>query len=915
MSDPVFLPYIRRGLSQSVGVADPLSGPLPSRASVTATVDLVDSTGATASSSTTRSLAGPGDVRGIDEAQILRREPPPGTVDFETTRIAFVELLAPALPWLLTPAAPTAEGGLRPWLVLIVVEESDGVRFSTRSDGVQVLDVDADHVAAQLWDLADSHVWTHAQSSADDLDASLAAGRGEVIARLMCPRKLKVAHSYRAALVPAFDAGVAAGLGQPIAPGEIHPAWDLDDPAAVTLPVYATWTFATSDQPGDFESLAIRLRPDVDAGRMGFRPARLETGAMLPTPTEGLDMAFEFAGALVDPGEQAEPLARATRDWVRKELAGAIDAGQHRTEVPLEAPAGYDPADDDPVLAPQLYGRWPAGVETVPERGWVTQVNLPPAARAAAAVGADVVRQAEHELLAAAWDQVGALREAAVEIGRTRLAAEVADRQHARLASLDDATLLFTMAPATRHIPMPRGIPGVGGTSAVPGLLQRRGRTVAEAIAGDPVIPTGTVSAAFFRAARRGSAIHRQPTLPVPGAGVSGTVGSGTSRPALATRVAATFVSAAAIRPDAELSPAKAFRASFVPDGAVVTGQTMTRRASVAPGLLITEPADVMRAASPRTAAVAATAARLDGVDIDRAFPEDGGRSRIVVGPWFPDGLAPRLQAMSPELLLPGVGAFGMDRVRLLEINEEFVAAFLVGANHEWSREALWREFPADLSATAFASLFDRPGDPPAPGEDTDLHTELADVGVQESLRSMIGGEGSGTVLLIRAELIRRFPGIMITLLEPVDGNLPLTADGALIPERVMTPMFVGEIDAATRFVGFDIDPDDVLGDGWFVSLEEPASGPRFGFDGGRRGPRPTPPGRWTDLTWADVLQGDTEATHVRMGPLGWQGEERNGITWGRNGAHQARIAYQQPFRMVFPASALIVRHSQGPTG
>lgn len=51
------------------------------------------------------------------------------------------------------------------------------------------------------------------------------------------------------------------------------------------------------------------------------------------------------------------------------------------------------------------------------------------------------------------------------------------------------------------------------------------------------------------------------------------------------------------------------------------------------------------------------------------------------------------------------------------------------------------------------------------------------------------------------------------------------------------------------------------------------------------------------------------------MGPLGWQGEERNGITWGRNGAHQARIAYQQPFRMVFPASALIVRHSQGPTG
>ncbi len=194
---------------------------------------------------------------------------------------------------------------------------------------------------------------------------------------------------------------------------------------------------------------------------MGFRQARLETGAMLPTPA-GLDMSFEFAGALVDPGEQAEPLARPTREWVRKELAGAIDAGQHRTEVSKQAPADYDPASDDPVLAPQLYGRWPAGVETVPESGWVTQVNLPPAARAAAAVGADVVRQSEYELLAAAWDQVGALREATVEVGRARLAAEVADRQHSRLAALDDATLLFTMAPATRHVPASRGVSGVG---------------------------------------------------------------------------------------------------------------------------------------------------------------------------------------------------------------------------------------------------------------------------------------------------------------------------------------------------------------------------------------------------------------------------------------------------------------------
>ena len=37
---------------------------------------------------------------------------------------------------------------------------------------------------------------------------------------------------------------------------------------------------------------------------------------------------------------------------------------------------------------------------------------------------------------------------------------------------------------------------------------------------------------------------------------------------------------------------------------------------------------------------------------------------------------APERVAAADRIVLPGVGAFGMDRVRLLEINEEFVAAF-----------------------------------------------------------------------------------------------------------------------------------------------------------------------------------------------------------------------------------------------
>jgi len=336
----------------------------------------------------------------------------------------------------------------------------------------------------------------------------------------------------------------------------------------------------------------------------------------------------------------------------------------------------------------------------------------------------------------------------------------------------------------------------------------------------------------------------------------------------------------------------------------------------------VSDAAVAIRSVKPLTVALDRLAERIDGVgrlDLKQRaggsslVPASGGSIRIVSGPWFPDGLAPKLQAMSPELLLPGVGEFARDRVRLLEINEGFVAALLVGANHEWAREALWREFPADLDATAFASLFDRPGDPPAPGPDTDLNAELAGVPLEQRLSDMVGGSGTGTVLLMRAELVRRFPGLVVSLLRPSNGGVPMSATGELMAEHVIAPMFLGHIDPSTIFVGFDVDPSVVLGEEWYLSVEEPPSGPRFGFDAGGGsgidvhdgGPQDAPES-WADLTWAHLRSADPSATHIRLSAVGWNGTERAGVEWGRNGAHQARLAFQQPYRMIFPAHALI---------
>jgi hypothetical protein len=305
----------------------------------------------------------------------------------------------------------------------------------------------------------------------------------------------------------------------------------------------------------------------------------------------------------------------------------------------------------------------------------------------------------------------------------------------------------------------------------------------------------------------------------------------------------------------------------------------------------------------PSTSIGAGFAARATGIVLD------GGRipTRVVVGPWFPDGLVGKLIEISPQLLVPGVGDVAMDRVRLLAVNERFVASLLIGANHAWEGEALWLEFPSDPAATVFASLFDRPGDPPAPGPDTDLNTDLHNVAIGAGLESMIGGTTTSTVLLIRAELVRRFPGLIVTLLKPDRGRLPIDGD-ELDPAFTVAPMFAGTIDPATLFVGFDADPGAVVAQRWWVTLEQPTTGPRFGFDSGSAaGSQPgRPPDQWSDLSWGDLRAADPGLTHVRFDRIGWDGQTRDGLTWGRNAAHQAAIAYQRPFRMIFPAETLI---------
>ena len=73
---------------------------------------------------------------------------------------------------------------------------------------------------------------------------------------------------------------------------------------------------------------------------------------------------------------------------------------------------------------------------------------------------------------------------------------------------------------------------------------------------------------------------------------------------------------------------------------------------------------------------------------------------------------------------------------------------------------------------------------------------------------------------------------------------------------------------------------------------------------------RRAPASSWAELSWGHVTS-SAEALAVlgnlRLSETPWLDDvRRGGVTWGRNGAHMAAVAFQQPFRLLLPAANLL---------
>ncbi|HEV7804516.1 MAG TPA: hypothetical protein VGO80_01745 [Solirubrobacteraceae bacterium] len=799
-SEMAFVAWIREGIAAEDG------GDVHASVHV-AGVDAVE---------TTVRVLGAGDVTGLDPAQVVRMEPRPGSATFEPNYLACIELRRPSLPWLFSPPAQASGGVPAPWLCLVVVRRQEGVEFThdpRRPLATLTIEPPA-RPADELPDLHQAWAWVHAQ----DGDAPRA--------RLLCGRRLAAATPYAACLVPTFAAGVQAGLGLVPSAAAGQPAWDVASaPERIALPVYWQWEFSTSAE-GDFQSLVQRLKPGALPADVGVR--RLDVGRPgggVPAGEPHPVALRSVLAAATDPEPRWEG---DVREAFESALAPRLDAG---------AGAGSR------LVAPPLYGNVATGADHVPAAdeapAWLRQVNLDPRLRVAAAAGAEVVRARQEQLMATAWQSVGALHDANERLRRAQLAREVGQAilaKHLRALRADQLVSITRPAHAT---------------------LMIDGQTV-DAQVRESRLPDAALSAPLRRVSsaqgplvRRAWTADREPP-PLSLVGAMATTAAmappGIGPGAVVARAATTAAAAGGAPP---LSPD-----------------------AVAPALLLAvDPAaTVGRRLQSQVSAPPAVWQRVDPLE------------PLLITPDFPQPMYEAMRDVAPELLLSGAEHIQPDSVALLAIDRTVIEAFMLGLNHEMSRELLWREFPADLTGSPFRQFWQRPAGAAASARDVAPVREWRDTALGSH---MAGGGGEPLALVLRGELMNRYPAARVYAC-PAD-RTQATARPRLADAQA--PVFEGSLDAHTRFLGFTLpDPAPPARLDWFFVFEERVGEPRFGFE-----VAPTD----TGLAWEQVPL--TKAGFADMSPI-----SPPAPGWGQDSATTALLALQTPYRAAIHASVLL---------
>lgn len=735
-------------------------------------------------------------------------------------------------------------------------------------------------------------------------------------------------NAYLACVVPLFEAGKLAGLGRDAVGSGGQPAWNAQT-QSLDLPVYYHWRFRTGS--ADFETLARRLVPrmagdqaglhDLDLGRSG---GGLNVENMVDGAQGDRRVLVSFAGGLTGPETSPRQWSSKHKEPYQRGLAKLLS---DKAKVNTASTSGYSALDDDPVIGPPAYGRWQAKPATLSSaqqtwqektqfaKGWMHMANGDPALRAAAGLGARIVARHQEEFVARAWTQLAGAKDVKKVLRNSRTAMAASRPIHAKISALSVPLALQ----------MTQGVHDLVSTSAKGEAdLAEQTRKIDAA----DVLTTGFARfgvAATAKARRIGAQQPQSsPQEPTGLASSSITIAMAgkleTSQAGLLSAVAGTRSQEKGAWTNAATSQ---------------EGQIATIKDRAETLHSMTKAAAKPKQAPDPDELKSDTVAQLDPAvtlpelmaDRVRGLPEHAAQPGKIVKDFsfplaFDEPTYRKLQQLDPDFLMPGFSMIPEDTVTIVEANAQFIEAFLIGMNHELSREFAWRQMPLLLNGSWFRRFWDYRGATP--------QFDIEPIDEWKATRPLGGGSDrlEKAVLLVKSELFQQYPRTSVYAVkakwgQPDKGDqladatrpsggekkarIPLLED----PAAWHRPIFDGTIGKTAKFFGFDLSAEDLVGEGnspgYFLMFEQGVRDTQFGLDPANGFGRKKP-SKADNLHWGHFAADQAALAGMSHAPAAapWGEQPIEGAVWGANSANTARLSLQRLVRILFPAGALI---------
>jgi hypothetical protein len=1089
-----FLPWLRRGIANQIQAA--ASGAPRAEMDAVLTLETRKAKAGSDNQLTDTAtqklrLIGPGDITGINKNMVVRTEPRNWITDFEPNYLAFIEFYDEDFPWRYTPAPPGANH-LAPWIALMVLKDSEFERVTMPGRPLPAIKLKGANwqnflpPADKTWAWAHVHIneiinnaalTDHDFSEADRsaLERILKNNPDAGIARLVSPRHLEPKTPYRAFVIPAFEVGRKAGLGIEVKDTDSGTASSWTN-GQIEFPYYYEWFFRTSEA-GDFETLVRRLVPrDMDS-RVGIRNMDVQqpgygvndVDTQYTDPVTGVTHPEDIAGlegALKAPTTRSIPLS-ADSDFEEK-----VEPVINQQFVLLDEIG--DKPDEDPTIAPPLYGMWHAMAKKLsikPEDAyWVNELNQAPSHRTEAGMGTAVVQKNQESYMRSAWQQVGSVLEMNRKIHFTQLSMWVSQMMYDKHLKkmVPERTFLLTTpvhskikgSPFTiKYLTRTSRLPQATGSGAFRKMARPKGLMAKRLLAAGDFSSHSTT---FIRKLNDGSITAAPPLIlpkETPTTGVivdslkPATPGGGPSSAAakkalwrliaiillllvvilrtsnlllilasIALMIIA-FVRYWRFTKGGQLSPAEKQKEeiseSFKPENmtpeAVAEVPPRTSFELAEPGVkptVVTASPPTGPGAPPDPAIEVEVAKKFrvatemfhgeiqvepppepepQPLDFDNAylkvmttitpavaFPKRvvpqlqvGGFSyrdyigryhdgfkfplltferivEVMAYPHFKQPMYEPLRDISTELFVPNLNLIPSNTLSLMVTNMPFIESYMVGLNHEFSRELLWREYPTDQRGSYFRQFWDVKGVPNTANlPQKDFEEKLKDIpeihlwGSKSNLgdhnHREAGGDKEQLVLVIRGDLLKRYPNTIIYAMrakwddDPNHPNRLVIFDEtgenlSLSDPNILYPLYKAQVKPDITFLGFDLTIAEAKGDGnlteteearttipanklgWFFVIKEVPGEPRFGLD--EETTTNLSPEKWDNLSWQnlgnDVALIDATTLATQPGSSDPPNANPNGVNWNSNAADLAYILYQKPVLVAVHAREML---------